>query len=489
MTTQEQQPTNADIMRAGVWPTIAALVVTAIIMIERMQVDGSASCSLQSASNPDACGDQFFSKLAPLMPAAFAFGLAHIIGAASLYANTTSRFSRAERAAKFFAYGALHLWPAFGWYLFYAGLAGGFLVSITVIGLIVAIPVGVLTAGFASGLVLALAAGPSLVAPEGSRWRRLLGHYGASAAAGAFLLWVGAFFVGIPVTGSKAVGPWFPALGSLAMTALACCLTWFAAVRAASPTPSTLWRPQYRTALARIAAVSLALAFASDVMVRNALTVFPQSGGLLAPVAAYLRDYRPPYSSGISLAGLRFVGARERVLSREMTSRSRMVTTTLDKGTPDERNVGSTVFDDYVNWRIEPSGSDKSEAIEIVADGGGVKRDLYCKATTDGRSCTSEPDLPVAADVKEQTVTLALDIDEEFEFLESVPNAALGSRWDNRTRGENTDRKTWKKLYCRLHLVNVTTAALSVHQVIPCNADWVAEEKRVRADVEGMFSQ
>jgi hypothetical protein len=38
------------------------------------------------------------------------------------------------------------------------------------------------------------------------------------------------------------------------------------------------------------------------------------------------------------------------------------------------------------------------------------------------------------------------------------------------------------------NIVSVTKAALSVHQVIPCDADWPAEVKRVRAYVESRFA-
>ena len=44
----ENRPTRSDIMRAGVWPTIFALVVTAVMIIERLQVDWTASCALQT---------------------------------------------------------------------------------------------------------------------------------------------------------------------------------------------------------------------------------------------------------------------------------------------------------------------------------------------------------------------------------------------------------------------------------------------------------
>jgi hypothetical protein len=81
----------------------------------------------------------------------FAFGLAHIIGAASLYEDNKKPASMFERAGKFLAYFAVHVFPAFGWYFFYVGLAAGFLISITVVGLIIAFPVGIFAGDFARG--------------------------------------------------------------------------------------------------------------------------------------------------------------------------------------------------------------------------------------------------------------------------------------------------------------------------------------------------
>ena len=87
----------------------------------------------------------------------------------------------------------------------------------------------------------------------------------------------------------------------------------------------------------------------------------------------------------------------------------------------------------------------------------------------------------------EQTRALAEDGEDGFDFSGTVQNAVLGIRYDVRTQ-EIGSGEFLGRIYCRLNLVNVTPAALSVHQIIPCNADWVAEEKIVRAYVESLFA-
>ncbi len=73
-----------------------------------------------------------------------------------------------------------------------------------------------------------------------------------------------------------------------------------------------------------------------------------------------------------------------------------------------------------------------------------------------------------------------------FRAQPKTPSSGSGTTSKRKLKGRR--ESSWGRLYCRLNLVNVTPAALSVHQIIPCNADWVAEEKIVRAYVESLFS-
>jgi hypothetical protein len=184
-TTTQSAPSHIAVMRAGVWPTISALVIAAIMIIERLQVDWTASCSLVT-NTPQSCGLKFYESLFSLLLPSFAFALAlaHFVGAASLYADGGSRRALWERVGKFTAFFAIHLFPAFGGHLFYVGLAAGFLISLTVVGLIVAPIVGVMAAGFVSGSMLALAAGPTVRSLDGAGWKRLIWFYGCASAMG-----------------------------------------------------------------------------------------------------------------------------------------------------------------------------------------------------------------------------------------------------------------------------------------------------------------
>lgn len=78
------QPTQSEIRRAFVWPAIVALVVAAVLIVERLQVDWTVACTLQ-APPPGSCTEENFNIVLAWAPAAFAFGLAHIAGAAGLY--------------------------------------------------------------------------------------------------------------------------------------------------------------------------------------------------------------------------------------------------------------------------------------------------------------------------------------------------------------------------------------------------------------------
>ena len=60
---------------------------------------------------------------------------------------------------------------------------------------------------------------------------------------------------------------------------------------------------------------------------------------------------------------------------------------------------------------------------------------------------------------------------------------------DRTTQIEESKPEQWGRLYCRLNVLNVTSANLSVTQVIPCNTDWKAEAQKVRIYVESLFAK
>jgi hypothetical protein len=73
-------PSKRVVMSAGVVPTIVALVVAAIMIIERLQVDWTASCALV-ANVPQSCGLQFYEQFFSILLPSFAFAVAHILSA------------------------------------------------------------------------------------------------------------------------------------------------------------------------------------------------------------------------------------------------------------------------------------------------------------------------------------------------------------------------------------------------------------------------
>ena len=482
-------PTQSAISRAFVGPTLAALMVVAVMMVERLQVDWTVTCTLLDPP-AGSCTEEHFSMVLAWLPAAFTFALAHIAGAAALYSGSNTGPAITERLGKLAAYFAIHVFPAFGWYFFYVGLAAGLLISLTVVGLIIAFPVGASAAGFVAGLLLALAAGPSFSLLDRAGWKRLLLRYGTGSAAGTIILISGQGLFD-PAFGFSAGPdrPWLTAAGALSAVALSCIVLWVAALKANYPSIRVLGNQEFRSAVATIALAAAALVLPVHLMVRNGATIFPRNGGLLAPVASYMRGNKPPVATTLALAGLRYVGPRSAIIEREMTSRSRQETTTRNKGTDKEANWSTTVYDPYIQWHIKAPNGPEREPVVVTADAGGIQKQLYCSpAVNDRQICLVSPEPPIPPEMTEQTRALAEDGEDGYEFLDAAKNAVLGIRYVTTTRVEGSREPSWGRLYCRLNLVNVTTAALSVHQIVPCNADLVAEEKIVRAYVESLFA-
>jgi hypothetical protein len=482
------RPTRSAIWRAFVWPTIAALVVAAIMIVERLQVDWTVACTLVDPPL-GSCTEENFNMVLAWAPAAFAFGLAHIAGAAALYSGSNTGAATTERFAKLAAYFAIHVCPAFGWYFFYVGLAAGFLISLTVVGLIVAFPVGAMAAGFAAGLLLALAAGPSFRSADHESWRRLLLFYGSGSALGTLVL-IGGQALFDPAFGHIAGPdrPWLTAAGALSAVALSCLLMWVAALKANYPSIRVLGNQEFRSAVRAIGLITVALVLPVHLMVRNGATVFPRNGGLFAPIAAHFRGNKPPVASTLTLAGLRYVGPHSAIIERDLTSRSRTETITLHKGTDKEANWSSTVYDPFQQWHIHAPETSVGESLVVTADAGGIQKSLYCKpAVKDRQLCLLSPNPPIPPDMTEQTHALAEDGEDGYEFSDPVQNAVLGIRYDVRTESKGSGEYAGR-IYCRLNLVSVTSAKFSVHQVIPCDADWQDEAARVRSYVESLFT-
>ncbi len=479
-------------MRAGVWPTIAALIVAAVMIIERLQVDWTASCALVT-NVPQSCGLKFYESLFSLLLPSFAFALAHIAGAAGLYPGGGTRLALLERAGKFAAFFAIIVFPAFGWYLFYVGLAAGFLISVTVVGLVVAPLVGAMAAGFASGALLALAAGPTVRSLDNAGWKRLVWHYGWASAVGPIALFGGPLLAHNLIEPNQAsvqtVTLSAVALTGLAAVAFSSSIVWVAALKAARPSVTILQQQAVRSGLTLIVAVTVALVVPVQLMLGAGLKVFPPDGGLLTPISSFVRGYKPPIAATLELAGLRYVGPRTVIHERGLTSREFQFMTKRFEGTPREVNVSETRHEALHEWLIRDPDPRGEEKLHIIAASGGEPYALYCQRAEPGREhCTVSPDLPLQPGTTQKTVNVAFKEGDRYEFIDGLDNASLFIRWDLRKGGVARSGDPYPRLYCRLNLVAVTTAALSVHQIIPCDADWAAEAMRVRTYVESLFA-
>lgn len=481
------------VMRAGVWPTIIALIVAAVLIIERLQVDWTVSCELVSAT-PGACPQNFYESLFSLLLPSFAFALAHIVGAVGLYPGGGTRQALLERAGKFAVFFAINVFPAFGWILFYAGLAAGVLISITVIGLVVAPVVGAMGAGFASGLLLAFAAGPSIRSLNGAGWKRLICYYGGSTAIAPLALF-GPPLLALSLFGPEQRGVQPVALTSVIVTgltavALSSSIVWIAALKAAHPTRAILRQPAVRTGLAIVAAVMAVLVLPVHLMISNGVKLLPADGGLLTPISSFVRGYKPPIATTLELAGLRYIGPRTVIHERGMLSRPYAYHEKQFEGTAREVTFGETRYKSLQEWRVRDPASALNEMVHIVADGGGESATFSCqRAKTNHEHCTVSPDLPLAPDTMEKTKQVAYKEGDRYEFIDGLEFASLFIRWDLRKGKVAKEGEPYPRLYCRLNLVAVTKAAFSVHQIIPCDAEWPAEARRVREYVESLFVQ
>lgn len=346
---------------------MAALVVIAFLMVERLQVDWSADCTLKSGN---ACDADIFANLFAWLPAALTYAGFHIWGARHLIETPSPAKSAFKRGAGIVVYTALQLLPVPGWYLFYVGIAGGFIISLTVIGLIVAPAVGAMTAGFSAGLILAGFAGPPLKDMTGKQLKTFFWNYGLGGCFGALILAVGqVIFDPAFAHVARPQNPWLTALGALAVILAVGIVTSYFGIRAW--TRAQLVQGEQNLQIKQLSAVAALAAFLilpSHLMVKNSVTVFGKDGERFPLLAGVLRGNKPAIDTPFLLAGLRYVGRREDVERREIIQRSRMESTVLNKGTASEVTVGKTVYDGLTQWRLTDKTSTLGEAIYVTAD-------------------------------------------------------------------------------------------------------------------------
>lgn len=477
---KRSQPQFSDIIYPAVWPTLVALLVAAILVIERAPLDWTVDCNLA-----EHC-PEFDGRIgAAWLPAAFAFGLAHVAGASTL--PFKHQPSLVMRSVRLLIFAAVHFFPFFGAYILFSGAAFGFVAAITIVGFPFVLPAGVLGAGLTAGICLALAAGPS--PSPAARWRKVLTRYAIGSAIATSVLTLGCLLFD-PSAGNffDPENPGLTAFIILLCIGLACTLGWTMALSVHWSIFNIATSNAFRAAIAIVVLTSCIFALCVQVFVRNEWTVFPERPVWTAPVANHIREGRPLSKEYILLGGLQFIGERALVVSREMTVRSEMESRTDHKGTDKEVNVFWSVDKSFMQWLLAFRDSvNPTEPLYVVADSGGILMSLvcgpnpnYCERPGPGKSDASKIEVDRA---------VALDDGDAYQFDSGLIGAALAITYDRTTQSEESKPEQWGRLYCRLNVLNVTSANLSATQVIPCDTDWKAEAQKVRIYVESLFAK
>jgi hypothetical protein len=483
----KEKSLTRDYWEAWVLPILAAQLAAAVLMVELLQVDWTVDCSTIIGG----CETEVFRALFGWLPIALAYGAFHIWGARRLVKNAKFQ-STLLRFMSIPVFVAIHLLPVPGFVLFYVGVAGGFAIALTVIGLVVSPVVGFLTAEFFAGAMLGLFAGPPFAELDWRSWRSLLLYYGYGGALGStvLMLCVGALMLSHGLFDRVSVNPfsvylsWLPIVGTLITVAAVGAITSHFAqmgwVKAGLIEADPLVSPaDYKQAAILVVPLTVLV----SLMVASGSTLFRRDGAPFPALAAMLRGDRPGIPIELKVADLTYVGRRGQIFSRGIVKRDRMEFHVENKGMPDEVSVGTTVYDEIEEWQLKDTNS--SESITVTADASSLQVTLECEpGLIEGEEFCSDDNYPRRENLQK---TFAIAYGEDA-YLRSVyaPNAALAIRFDNRLdRGD--DKRNWARLYCRLNLVNVTSAKFSAIQIVPCEVDWVSAADQLRARLEGDF--
>jgi hypothetical protein len=474
--------TSRDILQAWALPIMASLVVAAVLIVERTQLDWTVQCS---ALGPNACWNAPFNELFAWLPVAITFGAFHIWGARRLLPAPAATSDLLIRALAVGLFVAVNLLPAPGFYLLLVGVGAAFVITLTVVGVFVAPAVGALASGFVAGLLLGVLAGPSLKSLPWRGWRTLLWGYGLGGALGALVLALGQIAFDPAFANTFGLDmPWLTALGTLGTVLVVgvttSLLAWRGWLRAGLLPPVPRPAP---TAFAWPMGLAAMLIVPAHVMIAEKHTLFRRDGMPLPVLANLLRGGKPAPPTTLTLAGLTYVGPRGDVARREVISRSRMETTRVNRGASGWANVGVTVHDRLEQWQLADLSRVRAENIFITADKSALQVTYECEPglVAGQEFCSRDSEHP------QQNRTFAIALDEGL-FLRSsdLPDAALGIRFDSR-KPPTADKRTQARLYCRLNLTGVTDAKMSVMQIVPCDADWVMLAVKLRERLERDF--
>jgi hypothetical protein len=452
------------IWRTGIIPTLAALIITAVQIIERAQVEWAASCAMPGICETVQQGE-FLGELLGWLPAFFVFAILH---AALREYPPAINPSWPDRSARLVVFAASSIYPHLGWYMALAGIAAGFLAAITVIGLIVAPVAGILGGTWFGGLLLGFIAGPSFTA-DWPIWRRVLLRYANAAALAGVVLVAGYGLFDLQYSVIAGAYPWLDALGLLMFTAIACCIIWIWTRDAHQAVCAALSKAMLVQAFGALGVVVAVIVAPTMLAIEAGMKPLNAVGGSANPAVAFVRGYKPPNTTPLQLAGLSYIGARSNITLRSSERRDHI---------PGGRAI---------SWRMTPPQSGQEE-IHVVADNGGAKRELPCLAVSEGKRLCFR-DSYVARDRITEPVQRAMTFQSEdaFEDFVDLPDSYFGIRFDPGLMRNGTALADGPRRFCRIGLVNVTSARLSMHQIVPCNEPWKETAIRLRAHVESLF--
>ena len=456
---RDTSPTRREVLLLGVLPTLAALLVAATILIERIQLDWTLTASSTHRFLPDVW-------LAYLV----AFGLAHIAGADRLREEPSTPGLRMTRLAKAVAFLAAHApmgLAKLGAYFFALAaipmvgaivLAGGLDGSpnayaqtpIFQAALYLLVSLAVVLPGIGFGALLAWASAPARsTVSQAQRKRRLVTYViGGAVASAVFMRVTGA----IDNQSNAYFAPpyaWLDAMAMFSAAAAACGAIWLAAVQAAWPSGNVVRSGPCWLGLGATMLGAFLLACATHVLVTNDITIFGENGANRNPLASFVRSGLPTLSAPVMFNGLQFVGPRSAISAR--SDRDEYLILVTPEWKP------PTKWDEI---RIEPQPLYRDYPSDCMDLGAGRK------------VCAGE---------------LWGDHLYVFEFDASVPEAVV-NHTPLRPTGAFTLDQVKHGPKCFLQLSNVPTPGIYAFADVACD-NWAAEAQRLKSLLARWFTK
>ncbi|MEM6497139.1 MAG: hypothetical protein AAF709_10480 [Pseudomonadota bacterium] len=297
---RDSNPTFRDILFVGLVPTLAAMLVGAALLTERLQTD------LTGASG---WGRNSFWLLCP-----FIFGLLHIFGTGVLASGSsrwTNWLSRSVKAGIFLVLHTPWFWiGAFYYVLMSLPVLTGVL-FLNIIGdgrppatpneiLVFLIPASsVMSAGIGYGLLLAILSAPDWETSSKQRQRRLLLAYGLGGAlASAVYYYTSGYIAAYSISGSlnplhAAQYAWLITLVVGLAIMIGCIVIWSAALRVYLPTSHLITSRAYGKGLGVLLAASVCFAAGTHFAVSERLTLLSDNIELQDRFTNFIRSRRP----------------------------------------------------------------------------------------------------------------------------------------------------------------------------------------------------